>query len=317
MNSRVSLLLKLSAGIGLLAFLFLLVDRDALRDVVGQVNRWVLLSLPVFYVHTAVKAIRWRLYLNAQGVGLSFWEANRMYTSGTFLGLVSPGRVGEVYRAWILRRERGVNPGLGIASVLVDRLADIAVLLAVGGFGLLYLVQQGLGIGTAMAIGPILPVRGRSRTGRFWRRQFKRLMMRMPVSVRAELPSAFRVFMESLRGMSIGLYARILALTVLSILIYCAHLFFIARVLGLPVGFLELTGVLCASAFVNLVPITINAIGTRDAFLVATLPLLGVDRAAALGFSLMFLLLFVANTLMALPFWLYGKRAGANMGSEE
>ena len=133
--SRATLLLKLACGAALLGFLFWLVDRDALMGVLGELNVWVFLSLPVFYLHTAVKALRWRMYLAARGVDLAPVEAMRMYTSGTFLGLISPGRVGEVYRAWILHRERGVNPGLGIAAVLVDRLADVVALSGPAGTG--------------------------------------------------------------------------------------------------------------------------------------------------------------------------------------
>jgi len=306
---RARLLLKGACGAALLAFLFWVVDRDALWEVLRQLNAWVFLSLPVFYLHTAVKALRWRRYLRSQGVALPFLEANRIYLSGTFLGLISPGRVGEVYRAWILHRERGVNPGLGIAAVLVDRLADVAALLLFGAFGFLYLARQGLGTAApAILAGPLLPWPGRAPIAAFLRRHFSALLAHMPAPVAAELPGAYRVFAASLRAMAPALFLQLAALTLLSIFIYCAHLYFIATVLGLPIGFFELSGVLCASAFVSLVPVTINAIGTREAFLVATLPLLGVEPAQAFGFALVFLLLFVANALMAFPFWLYGRK---------
>ena len=158
---------------------------------------------------------------------------------------------------------------------------------------------------------------GRARVEAFLRRQFKGLMARMPATVSAELPSAYREFMKSLRSMGTGLFLKLTGLTLLSIFIYCAHLYFISQVLGLPIGFFALSGVLCASAFVSLIPITVNAIGTRDAFLVATLPLLGVARAEAFGFALVFLLLFVANTLMAFPFWLYGRRESGTAPTSE
>lgn len=313
MKRHAALAVKLGMGAALLGLLLALVDLAALRAVLAQVNRWVILSLPVFYLHTAVKALRWRLYLQSRGVALSCWEANRIYLSGTFLGLVSPGRVGEVYRAWILHRERGVHPGLGLAAVVVDRLADIAVLLSLGAAGLVYLAGQGLAGAAAMTLGPVA---GRARIAALLRRQFTRLMGLMPAPVATELPDAWRVFAANLRAVRTPLLLRIVALTLLSISIYCAHLFFIARVLGLPVGFLALSGVLCAATFVTLLPISVNGIGTRDAFLVATLPLLGVERAAALGFALVFLLLFVANTLMALPFWLARKRTAPPDGIE-
>jgi len=308
MSTRQTWFLKLTCGIALLGLLFSWIDRQALGTVLGELNGWVFLSLPIFYVHTAVKAFRWRLWLQRQGVALPFLQANRLYLSGTFLGLISPGRVGEVYRAWGLHREKGVNLGVGIASVLVDRLADLFLLLSMGCFGFLYLFQQGYGqLATAMALPPFLSP-SRATIRRFVKGQFTRIMARMPANVAHELPNAYRHFLQSLRGMSSALLAKILLLTLLSILIYCAHLYFIASVLGLPVTFLELVGVLCAATFINMIPVSINGIGTRDAFLVATLPLLGVGHAEAFGFALVFLLLFLANTLMAFPFWLYGRR---------
>jgi glycosyltransferase 2 family protein len=306
--SRLTLVFKVACGAAILAMLFVVVDRDALRQVLSQLNIWVFLSLPVFYVHTAVKAVRWRCFLASQQVDISFLQANRLYLSGTFLGLVTPGRLGEVYRAWGLKREKGVNPGLGLASVLVDRLADLAVLLSLGTLGLLYLVHQGYGATSPAIAAPLFWSRIRKRIRPVLRRQFRALAHRMPGAIADEIPAAYRHFVGSLRGMPPLLFLKILALTLLSVAIYCGHLYFIARVLGLPLSFFEVVGVLSAATFINLIPISINGIGTRDAFLVATLPLLGVGRAEAFGFALVFLLLFLANTLMAMPFWLYGKK---------
>ncbi|MCF6286707.1 MAG: flippase-like domain-containing protein, partial [Candidatus Hydrogenedentes bacterium] len=134
-SPRAALLLKITCGALILALLFSFVDCNALRQVLSQLNLWVFLSLPIFYVHTAVKAIRWRCFLRAQDIDLSFLQTNRLYLSGTFLGLVSPGRLGEVYRAWGLLREKKVNPGVGLASVLVEPLADLAMPLRFGCFG--------------------------------------------------------------------------------------------------------------------------------------------------------------------------------------
>ncbi len=307
-SPRAALLLKITCGALILALLFSFVDCNALRQVLSQLNLWVFLSLPIFYVHTAVKAIRWRAFLRAQGIDLPFLQTNRLYLSGTFLGLVSPGRLGEVYRAWGLLREKKVNPGVGLASVLVDRLADLAMLLSFGCFGFLYLAQQGYGTLSAAMVMPPFLSRSRHAGGRFLRRQFKRLLTRMPNAVADEAPTFYRSFIDSLRNISPALFTKIMALTLLSIMIYCGHLYFIARVLGLPLSFLEVVGVLSAATFINMIPISINGIGTRDAFLVATLPLLGVEQAEAFGFALVFLLLFLANTLMAFPFWLYGKQ---------
>ncbi len=129
---------------------------------------------------------------------------------------------------------------------------------------------------------------------------------KIPRAEGRSLSDEYADFIEGLRGIT-GRLARTIAwLTVLSIGTYCLHLYFIAYVLGLPLNFLEIVGVLSAATFINVLPISINGLGTRDAFLVLTLPLLGVDRDLALAYSLTFLIVFIANTLMALPFWIRG-----------
>ncbi len=142
--------LKLALGLGILALLLYHADVEALRAAFRRINIWVVLSLPVFYVHMFLKTLRWRAFLHGQGVRLPLGPAFGIYMNGTFLGLISPGRVGEVYRAWVLVRNKSASLGLGLASVFVDRMADLIALSILGFFGFLYLLQQGLGLEAAV-----------------------------------------------------------------------------------------------------------------------------------------------------------------------
>ena len=241
-----ALFIKLGLGVALLTFLVARSDRDAVSQVLGQLNGWVFLSLPIFYVHSAIRAWRWNLFLGAQDIHVPFLQANRIYLSGSFLGLLSPGRIGELYRVWILYRERTVSPGIGIASVIVDRLVDVVTLLSIGFLGFLYLAQQGLGSTAPALAWPAVFLRGRSLVSRFLRRQFQRLLARMPEKVAQEVPQEYRYFLQSLGRLNGRLLLQLVALTVVCIVIYCGHLYFVARVLGLPLSFWEVTGVLCA-----------------------------------------------------------------------
>src|SRR5690606_13292382 len=128
------------------------------------------------------------------------------------------------------------------ASVLVDRLADVCILLFLGLPGLAHLLVQGFGLPVAAATLPG-PLGARA----FLARQFDRMMRRIPVTVASDLPEVYRVFLVSLCGLTPVLLARLVLLTLFSILLYCGHLYFIARILELPIGFFALSGVLCAS----------------------------------------------------------------------
>ncbi len=194
--------------------------------------------------------------------------------------------------------------------VMPETLAKISTVAVLGFFGFLYLVQAGLGQGLSLAVGGLIA--GPSRRGaRVLKRVFTRMAEKIPRTEGRSMTDEYGDFLNGLKGFTPRLTLTIAAITLLGIAISCLQLYFIAYVLGLPLNFLEIVGVISATTFINLIPISINGLGTRDAFLVLTLPLLGVDRDLALAYSLSFLLLFTANTVMALPFWLFGSASPA------
>src|SRR5215468_10336716 len=50
------------------------------------------------------------------------------FLTSLYLGMLTPGRVGDVLRAQYLRHDLGVPYAEGVASVVVDRLLDLYVL---------------------------------------------------------------------------------------------------------------------------------------------------------------------------------------------
>jgi hypothetical protein len=303
-RNRLWFFVKLLLGVAILTFLLWQADLNALRDVLRQVNVWVFVSLPIFYVHTFVKAWRWKVFLKSRGVKLGIAEANRIYLAGMFLGLISPGRVGEAWRAWILQRRDQAPLGLGFASVVVDRLCDLIGLTILGVVGLIYLLRQGLNLQSLSTLAASGPVAAHGPIRRFLKKIFDSLLRKLPSRTQQNFRDEFTHFIGAFAGFRGPVLLPITLLTILSIAIYCWHLWFISSILGLGLTFLEIVGVLSAATFINVLPISVNGLGTRDAFLVVVLPVLGVDRNLALGFSLMFLLIFLANTLMSFPFWL-------------
>lgn len=70
-----------------------------------------------------LRAARWHAYMRLLGDGPGFWRGSLYFLSG-FSMLVSPGRVGELIRAPLLKRDYGVPASRTAAAVFVERFYD-------------------------------------------------------------------------------------------------------------------------------------------------------------------------------------------------
>lgn len=86
--------------------------------------------IPLFLVgFTAVHAAKMiRLYLVLMERRIPFWRFVLLYLKTTFVNLVIPFKLGEVFRIYCISRESGKFQ-TGVLSVVVDRFFDTAVLL--------------------------------------------------------------------------------------------------------------------------------------------------------------------------------------------
>jgi uncharacterized protein (TIRG00374 family) len=91
-----------------------------------------LITLPVLFL----KSLRWRCILQAQSIYYPVKDAFLVYLGGLYAGLATPGRIGEISKSLYLRYDRGVPLGKGAASVFIDRLCDLYLLLSLGLLGM-------------------------------------------------------------------------------------------------------------------------------------------------------------------------------------
>ena len=293
--------IKLAVGVSILAFIIYQTDLIALREVLGRVNIWVFLSLPMFYIQTLFKSLRWTTYLRSKGIAMGHRESYVLYTQCMLLGLISPGRIGELYRAFVLSRRRNVPIGLSFASVVIDRCADVFLLTAIGLGGTGYLWWGGSFAQSVVQGAIIAPATNLLKTARS---KILATLNRLSAGRPFDAQAQYVEFKRGFTGLSLGLLSALTILTLMSIFSHTLQLWIIAKAIDVPMSFLEIVAVFSASFIINLIPVSINGIGTRDAFMVTVLPMMGVDRATALGFALMFILIQFANILMCLPFWL-------------
>jgi uncharacterized protein (TIRG00374 family) len=273
-------------GVALVVVLLVRADLSGVSDTLGDAHiGGLLLAFVLLLPMILLKSIRWQVVLAAQG--------------SMFLGVVTPGRVGEFARIFHVTESHGISRTLAFSSVLADRLFDLYLLLTLGALALAAVTDGGVQIGVivviAVAAGVPLaavlsdtvfgwvqaPVQwGREKTPKLpWR------LFDMLVEVRTGL--------RSVTGPALAVSV---ILTGASYAIFFTQSYLIARSVGIDVSFFTVSLVIALGSLVAILPISISGLGTRDAVIVAYLGAEGVAGDSALGFSILIFIVFVIGS---------------------
>ena len=127
------LALKLTATVGLVAFLLSRADWDKIGQSFAQAN-WFLLALVFLAMALSViiSAWKWRLLLDIHGIQFSFSRLNRWYFIAMFFNNFLPTGIGgdgyRVMKTWKNERSRAG----AVIAVFMERLTGIVALLLLG-----------------------------------------------------------------------------------------------------------------------------------------------------------------------------------------
>ncbi len=83
------------------------------------------------------KAWCWNYIKRAQGIKYSLWNSFLMYCSGMYIGILTPGRIGEVVKIFYLKKD-GYSIGKSLVGAVLDRLTDFIFLAAFAFLGSLF-----------------------------------------------------------------------------------------------------------------------------------------------------------------------------------
>jgi glycosyltransferase 2 family protein len=123
------LLVMVLIGAGAFYLTFKGIDTTAFLAALAQVNLLVFaLGLLCFFAVHLGRSIRWGLLVQATDPKVSFRSYFSICSVGFFLINVLPFRLGELVRPYLLYEREEVAFGSGVATVVVERVLDIAAL---------------------------------------------------------------------------------------------------------------------------------------------------------------------------------------------
>jgi uncharacterized protein (TIRG00374 family) len=219
---------------------------------------------------------------------------------------VTPGRLGEFAKGIFLKQQGAATIGYSLPSVLVDRMLDLFVLMAVA---LMALQQMDLiPHARTLAVVGIVLLPAAAYIGMRWLGTSDRLAKiawRLKRRLGDNWSGSLDDFVQGSRQLiSIKLYAA-LGLTILSYGIYFLQTLLIGWAIGLPLGYIQIASVVAAGILVGYIPITIAGLGTREAVLIILFGRLSVPATEALSFAFLYNLVYIACVgLICAGFWL-------------
>lgn len=289
---RIQTLLSFMVAFGVLAFaLFKLnIDWSRLWDSVKQANPlFFVAAFLIYYASFPIRGLRWRILLENAGLGNkngvrlpSIWGLAEIIFLGWLANCIIPAKLGDAYRAYLLKKNAGVSFSATVGNVVAERVIDMVILflmLAAAALGILGGRYAGtaltmLGVGLAL-VALILAL---MLAMRFWGSKIQRLL---PV----RLQSIYLRFQEG----TLGSFKRLPLLTLLTVvtwLMESGRLWLVTASLGFSVSVPMIIFIALANSLLTVIPFTPGGLGLVELGVTGLL-VLSVTKEQALSIVLL------------------------------
>lgn len=294
-----------------------------LEQVPGRIlasNGWLLLAaFAVFYLGFPLRGLRWALLVRKTGYPLSVRDGTEIIFLSWLVNCLVPAKLGDIYRAWLLKINTAVSLSRTVGTVFVERILDLFAIVVLGlaaGFvsfrnGLPGDVQLVFAVGIVFVValaGGLLTMRNFGR----------RILAALPVPER--IVEFYDRFEEGVFG-SVGLRAlpRLVVITGLIWATEASRLYLVVEALGLPDVHLGISGaffIALSASLLTAIPITPAGLGFVEGAVVGLLTIVyGVPQTEALAITIVDRAISVLSIIVlgTIAYAISPKRRGAGL----
>ncbi len=274
--------LYLSIGLGAAVYLgfSIYLDTGLLLQAFERFN-WVagLIALGLASLNYIARFWRWHLYLRHLEVSIPLAENLRIFFSGLALS-VTPGKAGELVKAYLVWRSTGAPIGLGASAVFTERLTDFVSLLLLSLVGI-YSFEEGVwtllvGAGGTVFIFLVIFLPGAIP---FFLKWFGRLP-----GLQRWVEPAKDAYIHARKLLSPVLLFKGLSIGIVAWLAECLGFYFVLRGFGIHLPLTVVTFIYAFATIFGALTLLPGGIGTTEGSMTGLLILQGVpivDAAAA------------------------------------
>lgn len=153
---------------------------DQLATYLSEANPWWLLAaLGIYYLGFPLRGYRWALLVRGAGYPLKVRDSTEIILISWLVNCLVPAKLGDVYRAYLLRINTGISLSTTFGTVFIERMFDLIAIATLGlaagfwsfrdgmsdevriifGFGLIVLAVLVIGLGLVRNFGRRILVR--------------------------------------------------------------------------------------------------------------------------------------------------------------
>ncbi|MDI6591499.1 MAG: lysylphosphatidylglycerol synthase transmembrane domain-containing protein [Patescibacteria group bacterium] len=300
---------------GIILFLYILsrINLSDLFQISKEVKfHYFSLGIALLLLSAIIRIFRWRILINSIGVDIPLKMISTFIFKSVFLGIITPGRVGDFWRAKYLAESTPVSLGKAFYTAVIDKFITFLIIMLIGIIGTVILFwflkieMMNLiifaGISAAFIIFFLVKKEVVEKIFKFFLRAL------IPDSQKDRTRFFFEEFYQGLKTLKISLVSKLLVLVTLDYFIGALIYYFAALSLGLYLPFwyiFLIIGLVWISIFL---PITVFGLGTREGSLIFFFSFFGLAPTQAVAFSLLILLYDVTLAIPGLILFLTQKQ---------
>ncbi len=259
-----------------------------------------------FFTMATIRAIRLRIALKKLGFSVSNIDCHIAIQEPSFLGLVTPGRLGEFTRVGYINAH-GISMPKAIAIVIIEKLTDASILLAISAGGLVYLfaphsfnsiwwmiILTGLFLLFSL-------IKYYAYITNLLKKPINLLFRWQPSSLKKYQKSLGNSIYFVIENSTMTFFLLGLVLTALSV----SQIFFLAKAFSFEADNLVIFFAYTLATLASMLPISLGGLGTREAAYITIMGREGILIEEALLFSLLdgIVFGFLLQLLIVAPIW--------------
>lgn len=302
MKIKLNGIIKVAVTLAILLFLFWKVEFNAhgFTETIRSVRPgYFLLSLLGVIFVLGIKSYRWRLLIRNEGANYSAYKAFGAYMSSDAIGIITPGRIGEIARLYYVRQDTPISFYAAFKTIVSDRIFDFTMLGWFGLSGMLFYFKTfgdypglyyAIGILVLFIVGYIVVIKFLSVILKY------RKVKRFPV-----IRFVHESFLAVISKHSLAMWA----ITFTAYFLFFGFSWLIMKSLHLNPSYIDVIFIMSIMSLSTIIPLSVAGFGTREATLVLLFSYYGLASETAISFSVMhFTAFFLWGGLIGLVFWL-------------
>jgi len=257
-----------------------------------------------------IKISRWKYILYCINVNHSFFTCSLIYFTGLFIGIITPGKVGDFAKIVYLKKA-GVSTVKSLLANLIDRIMDILFIMICAVNFLIWLTKyEHIEISISLLF--IVIVSTIISFFLFLRYiGFNNIKNRISIFFKRVIGNKWahifdknlaKIFSD-LKYYNLSNFLILILLTVVGWLSYIVVIHIFSISLGLRIPFLMTLFFTTFSSIIVLFPISILGVGTRDLTLVLLFPAIGYLAENAVLFSMVILMVYILEAFLGFIAW--------------